>query len=317
MDFDMSWRDPTEVQLAALDHVCAILGVPEKEHPKNITISLHQQVMIEASRKAYAVDVELYQEAGKLSLFDYAEMILMADQSLWYTQAKRWAEGNTPGKDSWGKDVAMIFAVAGQAIVKIVDWGYQDGKWWNLEAIYPNTTHRATAICFIIEANRLIRVVNTPTSAYDLVTRLMPEGAGYFHSSGLHVFPQLLVPKLNIKYIKKLLSEPNGNGAQLAIAEIAGLFDPAIRKVVNSAKRKAKQEISQTYEPTKCIKPDCENLVAPPGITPREGHYKNYRGTGACQKGHNGYQCSKCGRPHSYASKIGQQHYKYRAQVDE
>lgn len=313
MDFDISWREPTEAQLAALDHVCAVLGVPEKERPTNCPISLHQQVMIEANRRAYAVDADLYKEAGKLSLFDYAEMILMADESLWYTQAKGWVEGNTPGKDSWGKDAVRIFGLAGTTIVKIVDWGYQDGKWWNLEAIYPNAIQIAIAVSLIVEASRLIEVVNTPASAHDLVTRLMPEGAGYFHSSGLHIFPRLLIPKLNIRYIKKLLSEPEGKGAQLAIAEISALFDSNIRKVVNSAKQAAKKQISAEYTPTKCIKPDCENLVAPPGISPREGHYKNYRGTGACQKGHNAYRCSRCGVPHSYASKIGQQHYKHRS----
>lgn len=62
------------------------------------------------------------------------------------------------------------------------------------------------------------------------------------------------------------------------------------------------------YVPAKCIKPGCDNLVAPVGAAPAAGHFKNYRGTGACQKGHNGYTCSICQRPHSYTSAIGIKH---------
>ncbi|NIV30360.1 MAG: hypothetical protein GWN58_12955, partial [Anaerolineae bacterium] len=38
-------------------------------------------------------------------------------------------------------------------------------------------------------------------------------------------------------------------------------------------------------------------------------HYKNYRGTGACQRGHNSYFCTRCNTPHSYTSKTGKAHY--------
>lgn len=66
------------------------------------------------------------------------------------------------------------------------------------------------------------------------------------------------------------------------------------------------------YEPTVCIKPECNNLVAPISTKPAEGHFKNYRATGACQQGHNIYSCSKCGTAHSYTTKIGIAHMEYR-----
>jgi len=65
---------------------------------------------------------------------------------------------------------------------------------------------------------------------------------------------------------------------------------------------------AQTYVSAKCICPECYNMVAPVGVSPQNGDYKNYRGTGACQKGHNGYHCSKCNAPHSYSTKIGVSH---------
>ncbi len=64
------------------------------------------------------------------------------------------------------------------------------------------------------------------------------------------------------------------------------------------------------YVPTECIKPGCYNLVAPIGTEPISGHFKNYRATGACQKGHNGYHCQKCNAPHSYVSNVGKKHLK-------
>jgi len=58
-----------------------------------------------------------------------------------------------------------------------------------------------------------------------------------------------------------------------------------------------------------CIHPDCHNLIAPRGIKPREGHFKNYRGLGACQRGHQSYYCTKCKKPHSHTSKVGKAHF--------
>lgn len=67
--------------------------------------------------------------------------------------------------------------------------------------------------------------------------------------------------------------------------------------------------LAKSREPKKCIKPDCQNLVAPVGMkNPPPNVFKNYCQTGACQKGHNIYFCLKCGKPHSYASKIGIEH---------
>jgi hypothetical protein len=66
---------------------------------------------------------------------------------------------------------------------------------------------------------------------------------------------------------------------------------------------------TQPYMANKCIKPECNNLVAPVGMKPQEGHFRNYRGTGACAKEHANYLCAKCNAPHSYASGVGKKHY--------
>jgi hypothetical protein len=34
MNFDVSWRNPTEVKLAVLDHVCTVLNVPDSKPPR-------------------------------------------------------------------------------------------------------------------------------------------------------------------------------------------------------------------------------------------------------------------------------------------
>lgn len=81
-----------------------------------------------------------------------------------------------------------------------------------------------------------------------------------------------------------------------------------------AALQKAARQVVDSFmqarnSPQKCIKPGCENLVAPIGTKkPEPGVFKNYAATGACQKGHNGYFCERCNRPHSYASDIGKAH---------
>ncbi|NIV31246.1 MAG: hypothetical protein GWN58_17650, partial [Anaerolineae bacterium] len=65
------------------------------------------------------------------------------------------------------------------------------------------------------------------------------------------------------------------------MAEVRAYFDPEFGKALRKAERDAREAAHDTYEPTECIHPECQNLVAPTRIKPREGHYKNYRGTGA------------------------------------
>jgi len=304
MDFDYSWREPTGAQLAALEHVYCCLGekgIPE--HP----LTLHQQVLIESNRRVAAVDADILDYG--LSPFDLAEMMLTADDSLWYAQAKAWAEGRTPDKDGRGKAVAQAFQLAGAAIVRIVEWGYQDAKWWDLQAMFPDPSKRAIAVCSIIEANRLVYELthfSRGTSAWDVVRALAANDTLLISGSFAHL-PFLLVPRLDVKKITRLLG--TDKGAALALGEILALFNSEFRKQLSARKQQIRARVSATYEPTKCIHPKCGNLVAPPGIEPREGHFRNYRGTGACQKGHNAYFCTRCHEPHSFASKIGQQHY--------
>lgn len=69
-------------------------------------------------------------------------------------------------------------------------------------------------------------------------------------------------------------------------------------------------------KPQKCIHPHCTRLVVASGPATDEA-VANYRNTGACQKGHNGYYCEKCKRPHSYASQLGKNHYAYADQQAE
>jgi len=301
MEFDFSWKKPTEAQVAALEHAHRCLG--GKDLPPQDT--WHTIVLAQASGRAHMVDCDRFDY--KLNGFDLAEMMLTADGSLWYTQAKAWEKGDTPECEERGKDVIQAFQLAGVTAVAIVEWGYQDGKWWDLEQIFPHPAARAMAVISLIEAVRLVDFMNTPTSAGDMMLRAISDDVGTLLSQGWRLLPKLLVPKLNMRRIKKLLPRPNG--AALAIGEVMALFDPAFRKKLSAVKRGAKAKLHETYEPTECIHPECKNLVGPTGIKPREGHHKNYRGTGACRQGHNSYFCTKCQAPHSFVSKIGRRHY--------
>jgi len=303
MEFDFSWKEPTEAQIAALKHAHRCLGGKKGDLPPQAL--WHRLVLAQASGRAHMVDCDRYDY--ELSEFDLAELMLTADASLWYTQAKAWVKGETPGREGRGKDVIKAFQVAGAAAVKIVERGYQDGKWWDLEQIFPHPAARALSIVSIIEAVRLVDLMDTPTSAGDMLLRAISDDLGTVLSQGWRLLPKLLMPGLNMGKIKKLLSQPNG--AALVMAEVTARLDPAFRKRLSAVRRGVKAKLHETYEPTECVHPECENQVAPTGIKPREGHHKNYRGTGACRRGHNSYFCTKCQAPHSFVSKIGRRHY--------
>lgn len=93
--------------------------------------------------------------------------------------------------------------------------------------------------------------------------------------------------------------------------------EPQFPDEVNPLREMARKAVASMLSPTKCIKPECVNLVAPVGTKKvQPGVCKNYRATGACQKGHNIYQCSKCEVPHSYVSGIGKAHLEFREEID-
>ena len=297
MDFDISWKEPTEMQLEAWKHACNAMGIPKKDREWAEKGNRHHMlVMHNAIGRSLAVDAEIYSgPAHKMTPYDLAEMMLTAHGSLWFTQAKGWAGGNTPPYCADEK-TTRVFQIAGQAIVKIVDWGYRDGRWWNLEAIWPDPKTRALTVAAIIDACRMARLIAQNTMA--------------IQSGGFAYLPLLIVPKLNIKQAERNLAQGD-KGVVALMAELLALFDPEFRKEASAVRREAKRQIHETYEPTKCIKPECNMLVAPKGIKPREGHAKNYRGKGACCRGHANYWCTKCKAPHSYTSKIGQNHLQF------
>lgn len=293
MNFDITWKEPTEPQLAAWELACNVLGV-KKEERKWCHDNHHIMVIWESTRRAMAVDAEICAgPAHEMTPYTLAEMILVADNSLWYTQAKRWQEGKTPFPDveAWEK-VKSVFQFAGDAVVKIVDQGYKNGRWWDLNGLWINKGVMALQLAAILDATRMLN------------------GTSYILSQGWQWFPRILMPKLNIKQLTQMLASGEKIHATVVYGEIRAYFDGDFRKTWLKSKREAKKAISNSYKPITCIQPKCENLVAPKGIKPREGHFKNYRGKDACCQGHASYFCLKCKAPHSYHSKTGKNHYK-------
>lgn len=240
MEYDVTWRNPSEAQLAALDYACKALGTkPLKERG---VITHHFMVQSEAIGRALMVDSGVAYKSG-MSEYDYAEIILLAEHSLWYVECKNKA-------DKWN---------ACKFIMDVVSLGYRDGKWWDLSRLDEQTVKNGVASLKIL--GLAIRNVGSP-----------------FTSHGF-------LPVIDLILGKNWLT-------------------------------KTRQQIREKlpYKSTKCIKPDCENMVAPIGIKPQGEDFKNYRGTGACQQGHNGYKCSKCDAPHSYASGIGKEHLKFKTE---
>src|SRR6185369_16369719 len=97
------------------------------------------------------------------------------------------------------------------------------------------------------------------------------------------------VPRLDVQRALNLVLKPEGG---LAVAmEIRALYDAEFAKDLRLARRDARKAERLKYTPTKCISPECDHQVAPPGIKPRAGHFKNYSNIGACCKAHTGYIC--------------------------
>jgi hypothetical protein len=271
MEFDITWKNVSEAQAAALEHVT-----------KHARKWLDSQKMFPGGLEGEFV--------SPLTEFDLAEMMCMGKNSFWYSQARSWAEGGTVPVEN----LRDVFKLAGEAIVKLVDLGYSNGKWYDASQVWDNTSVLALHLAAIVEVARVISTIRGRTLTV--------------YSNFFEILPYLMIPGLDVKNAVKAIGASDA-GAGAVVAMIKALYDPEFKKQVDKAVRAAKAKRAETYEPTECIHPECHNLVAPPGIKPREGHYKNYRGTGACRKGHNAYHCTKCGQPHSFVSKIGQAHY--------
>lgn len=93
IEFDMTWRNPSEAQNAAL-------AVAMKMKPRHVTE------------------------------FEAAEFIILAKESLWYTQAKRW-------KDEPPKNTPRTWQAACQFIFDVVNLEYDESSkmWWNLSRL--------------------------------------------------------------------------------------------------------------------------------------------------------------------------------------
>ena len=262
MDIDITWKDPSKAQEAALAHVMVTC----------------KQFM--RSRSAC--------NAG-LTEFMLAEMMCMAESSLWYAQARSWSEGKYPAK---GAD--DVFRMAGTAIVKLVDLGYSKGKWWDASQVWDDPLRIALHLTSIVEAVRLLREIRPKSLAV--------------YSQGFEVLPYLMLPRLKVGPAMKALM--SSDGAKMVFAKILAQHDEGARKALDEARKRAKKTAAETYAPVECRHPGCKRLLPPrSGIRPREGHHKNYRNTDACCRGHANYFCTKCNRPHSYASKVGQKHF--------
>ena len=79
-----------------------------------------------------ALDIAMKQKVRGLTEFQVAELILTADRSLWYTQAKNWSE-----KPPDIGEAQPIWQAACKAIIEIVDLGYDEEAkmWWPLKNI--------------------------------------------------------------------------------------------------------------------------------------------------------------------------------------
>lgn len=280
-DFDMSWADPSEAQLAALAHVHKCLGRRMPELPDGLTHSAI--VRMEYVGKCLAVDTG---HTYKLSEYDLAEMMCLADKSLWLSEARRWA-GVTPKVDTpESKAAASVFTSAGDTVTRVVELGFSDGVWWNLAKLW--------------EAREIA----------DRMVKLLVLATGRHSSSCWPYIPMLMLPGLSTRKLYGYIAS-GGDGFAMATSEIRAHYDADFRKAWNAAKRVAKATVQSTYEPARCIKPGCACAVAPSGIEPRDGHARNWRGTGACCKEHANYWCGKCEKIHSYRTGIGQQHTKH------
>ena len=160
IDFDSTWKEPTDAQIAAIHHVYRCLGKKKDTVPPQG--QWHTLVLGEANRRAWMVDHDHFDY--ELGPFDYAEMMLTADRSLWYSQAKAWAE---KGPDKYGEEYQRIAEIASSFVKSIVEWGYQDGAWWDLAKIEPDVDKRTIATVALLDFNRMNSVSYTHLRAHE------------------------------------------------------------------------------------------------------------------------------------------------------
>lgn len=267
-EFDVTWKDIPEAQDAALAHAMA-----------------YAKPFLKIQQRQAGRAGEWH---PPITEFHVAEMMCMASSSLWYSQAKSWAEGKPPAPGADG-----IWTIAGKAIVRLVEIGYQGGVWWDATKAWDHPQKIAINLSCILEAVRLLRQIRGRSLAV--------------YSQWFEALPYLMIPGLKVENAMKALSAGQV-GAKVIMGQILALYDEEFAKKLKATRKDLLQHAHDTYKPTNCIKPGCDNQVAPQGIRPRGGHFKNYRGKGACCRGHASYFCLKCKKPHSYLYKIGQKH---------
>lgn len=185
ISFDFTWKEPTERQIKALEYVYNALGIKHQELPNGITH--HMLVSQRAMGRALAVDAGVYDGfVHKQTEYDLAELMLLSDKSLWYTQAKSWAEKKP--------DFAPItWQAACKFIVRIIDLGYDEENktWWNLEKLNLSQSQLQFQYLLLMDlANMLKQIRGKSLNIY---------------SKGFELFISLIVTKKKISEIKKAI----------------------------------------------------------------------------------------------------------------
>jgi len=287
-EWDQTWKHPTQMQLDALRHVMKCNGHSKVQIERGLAADHSMNVRLNGIGKIAAVEAD---RNYQLDEYDQAEAMLLAKHSLWYSQACGWASRNF----SFDKPVEAL-AIGGAAIKAVVDWGYQDGEWWNPAKIWPDPLARGINLAMIYEVMR--------------ITRILRQRTLYLTSTWFEHLPMLIVPGYSQTRATDLLGSVNGSA--VLVSELRALYDPEWRKQHNATVKQARAKLHEDYVPAKCIMPECENLVAPKSIEPRDGHCRNYRGLGSCCREHANYPCDKCEAIHSYSTKVGKAHLKWR-----
>ena len=157
VDFDMTWKNPTEAQEAAL----AIAMTRTKGHGMSLG-------------KGYRYDDDPLGNRP-MTEFQIAELMCMADKSLWYTQAKGWMEN--PPKNVTGEGIEM-WKHACKFIVDVVDSGYNattkkfwdQSRWSNQEIM----TEYAILMDFMMMLNKHQQVsLDVVSQGFEVFVRLL------------------------------------------------------------------------------------------------------------------------------------------------
>ena len=288
IELDITWKNPGQAQLDALAHAQKYLGVSPKTQ-----FSHHMFVLSQAIGRSAAADAGvIYKDT--FSVYDLAELMIMAPRSLWYTQAQSWCAGNTGA-------LPKEMKLAGEAITQVVEWGYQDGKWWDIDAIWPDVAQRVLAMSFVLEAARLTRDINQHT--------LM------LYSSGFQQVPRMMIPKLKPDVVYKYLA----TNPAIAMLAIRMLVD---KKFSNINKKQMLADAEKNLKP--CINPFCTKGANGTRATVNLAIHSS----GACCRACMNYECTHpdCVKravlngwsraTHPWGTKIAEAHKEYRKHED-